>query len=128
MTIAKIEDSTTVEFDSYNREQITFTKEVAPDDNIPNVIEELRLLAKSCVLPRLQDLSKKQSQFKNELGLLSRKVKTKTKEWNAMAEFLRVQGIKADARNMPDFSKLLSRATEEKDTEVTEAEVIDIRF
>jgi len=70
-------------------------------------------------------LSKKQREATNELELLSRKVKTKTKEWNAVAEFLRAQGIKADARNMPDFYKLLSRATEEKDTEVTEAEVID---
>ncbi|WP_226580944.1 hypothetical protein [Microseira wollei] len=65
-------------------------------------IEELRLLA-SCVLPRIQDLSKKQEPCKNELGLLSLKVKTKTKEWNAVAEFLRAQGIKPDAKDMPLF-------------------------
>jgi hypothetical protein len=39
MTHAKIEFSTPGEVDGYTREQITFTKEVAPDDNIPNVIE-----------------------------------------------------------------------------------------
>jgi hypothetical protein len=62
-------------------------------------------------------LDKTTRKITNKLELLSRKFRTKTKEWNGIAEFLRAQGIKADARNMPDFSKLLSTATEEKDTE-----------
>ncbi|GET38188.1 hypothetical protein [Microseira wollei] len=47
MTITKIKFSTPVAVEGYNQEQITFTKEVARDDNIPNVIIPAKFGTKS---------------------------------------------------------------------------------
>lgn len=128
MTITKIHYSVLVSLGDYNNERLGFIKEVKPDENLEAAFQELRDLAKQCGNPKLRDLYNLQAEARAELNRLERKLEAKTQEWNAMAEFLRTQGIKADAKNMPQFTNLLSPAIEEEDSSVIEPDVDDITF
>ncbi|MFB2978023.1 hypothetical protein [Microseira sp. BLCC-F43] len=56
----------------------------------------------------MQEFYKRSDILSKELEVLEIKVIAKTNEWNAIAEFLRRQGIKPNATNIPLFSELFS--------------------
>ncbi|GET40475.1 hypothetical protein [Microseira wollei] len=128
MTIPKVHYSARIFLGNSSSECLGFAKDINPDDDIKLVIEELRALVKSCGLPKFDELLEKYSNLKSEIETLERKLEAKTADWNAMAEFLRTQGIKPDATNMPQFSKLLSPVIEEENTSLIEIDTDDIQF
>ena len=87
MTVVKVHYSVLVNLGDFNNERIGFVKEVKPDDNVQDAINELRELAKACGCPRLKDLYIAQTKAVEELRQIERKLKNKTEEWNQMASF-----------------------------------------
>lgn len=120
MQIKTIHYSALINLGNYNNERIGFTAEIAPDESIPDVLAELR---QRVVTNASLDAEKVQQTLydgRNKLKDLESKIHKATAEWNAIAEFLRAQGIKPESPNMPQFTNLLP---EIKSDRVVEGEI-----
>ena len=124
MKIKRVEYSALVNLGNYSNEKIGFTADVTDGETPEAVVEQLRNKAQECALPNMDTTFSDIRKAQNELRDLRHKLIKARSEWNATAEFLRAQGIKADASDMPQFNRLLAGLSEES-VEVTEAEIED---
>lgn len=79
-----------------------------PEDAIAKLKEQtLAMAGKS-----YQRLEKDRWNLAQEVKQLEQKLKKAQEDWDAMAEFLRTQGLKPDAPNSPVFNNLLPSSQE----------------
>ena len=124
MQIKELHAHFLISLGSYNNERIGFTVVLSDDDSPEEIVASLRKKAREIVGPTADDFYDRQREASAKCYELERKLSSLRKEWNATAEFLKAQGLKADAPSMPQFSNLLSAAID-KDIEsefVSEAE------
>lgn len=114
MRIKSIEYSAVFNLGNYNNEKISFTADIEEGEIAEEVIKTLRDKAIECALPNSDDIRDYIFRSQGELRNLEQKLHKARKEWDATAQFLRTQGIKVDATDMPQFDNLLPGIAEEK--------------
>lgn len=125
MKIKTIHYLATINLGNYSNEKIGFVADIDDGETPEQVIEALRQKARECSLPKVEDVFESIYKAQSELRDLNVKLNKARTEWNATAEFLRTQGIKADAPSMPSFTNLLPGIADEH---VAEAEIEDGMF
>ena len=125
MKIRTVQYLATMNLGNYSNEKIGFTADINEDDDVEQVVEALRQKVKDCALPNIEEVQSEIYKQRNELRRLKEKLEKARSEWDATAEFLRTQGIKADAANMPQFTNLLPAITDER---VIDGEIDQIAF
>jgi len=113
MEIKTIHYSALINLGNYSNEKIGFTAEIKEGESVEEVIEALRQKVKENGGQNAEELYSTLYEGKQQLAELERKIQKATKEWNATAEFLRAQGIKPEAVDMPRFTNLLPEVKEE---------------
>jgi len=100
----------------YSNERIGFTVKLEENETPEEIIPTLRDIAIKAVGPTNNDLYDKRRTMASECRVLELKLRELTEQWNATAEFLRAQGLKADAPTMPQFKNLLNSVIVESET------------
>lgn len=114
MKIKTVHYSALINLGDYSKEKIGFTAEVEEGDTIDEIIESLKFKVEQVGGLNAQEFYSKQRHGTQLLQELERKIKQATEQWNATSEFLRTQGIKPDAVDMPAFTNLLPEVKEER--------------
>ena len=114
MKIKTVQYLATINLGNYSNEKIGFTADINEDDELKQAVEVLRQKVRDCALPNIEDVQSEIYKHQNELRRLENKLEKARSEWDATAEFLRAQGIKADAANMPQFTNLLPAIADER--------------
>lgn len=132
MKIKTIHYSALLNLGNYSNEKIGFTAEFEPElETVNDVIDSLREKVKEVGGKNADEFYSKQMEARHRLAELESKINRATRQWNATAEFLRTQGIKPEASDMPPFNNLLPEVKEEHsgvvDGEI-EGEIDDIPF
>lgn len=107
MKIKTIHYSALINLGNYSNERIGFTAEVDEDDSIIDAFTVLRQKVEDNASLNSDKVRSMLYNGRNELNELKDKISKATDEWNRVAEFLRTQGIKPDAPDMPEFKMLL---------------------
>jgi len=125
MEIKTVYYSTLVNLGNYNNEKIGLKADVSEGETVEQVIEALRDKITKCGHPNLEKLYKELRDRTWDLEQLNNKIEKATNQWNSTAEFLRTQGIKPDAVDLPVFTHLLPEAKSETIVTGDEAEFVD---
>ncbi len=113
MQIKTVHYSALINLGDYQNEKIGFTAELGENETVEQAIEALRQKVRDNGGQNAEDLYNKLYDGRNQLRRLERKIHEATEQWNRTAEFLRAQGIKTDAVDMPQFTHLLPEVKEE---------------
>lgn len=124
MKIKKVHYLATLNLGNYSNEKIGFSAEIENGETPEQVLEQLREKVKGCALPNSEKLYSEIRDRKYALDALNEKIEKAKNQWNATAEFLRTQGIKPDAVDLPQFTHLLPQV-ESEHSEVSDGEVED---
>lgn len=124
MEITKVGYSALLNLGNYRNEKISFIAKVDENESPEQVVEKLRERVKAVGGKNADDMYYELREGTKQLAELDRKIAKATSEWNAVSEFLRKQGIKPDAVDMPKFNHLLPEVKEES-TEVIDGEIED---
>lgn len=124
MKIKQIHAHFLISIGNYSNERIGFTVDLEEDDFLDDVVSSLRKKAKELIGESADDLYEKKWQAERAFKELQTKLTRLRTEWDATAEFLKAQGINAQAPSMPQFQNLLGAATIELES-VSEAEFAD---
>ncbi len=114
MKIKTVQYLATINLGNYSNEKIRFTADINEDDDEKQVVEVLRQKVRDCALPNIEDVQRDIYKYQGDLRSLKKKLELATNQWNATAEFLITQGIKADAADMPQFTNLLPAIADER--------------
>lgn len=114
MKLKSIHYSALINLGNYSNERIGFTAEVGEDEDIPDVIAVLRQNVRNNASLNADKVQRMLYEGRDELENLKRKIEKARSEWDAIAEFLRAQGIKPDAVDMPKFTNLLPEVKAEQ--------------
>ena len=117
MIIKTVHYCATLNLGNYSNEKIGFTAQLESGESAESAIDKLRSKVKEVGGVNAEELYQNIYQKQQELRDLERKARKATQEWNALAEFLRTQGIKKDAVDMPMLTNLLPEVKEEVITE-----------
>ena len=105
----------------YENEKIRLIAQLKEEDiPVSEAVDALRKKVLELGSPNARRLLDEIWEKRRELRKLEEKMEKRTEEWNQIAEFLKAQGLKADASSMPQFSNLLSPAEETTEIEVLE--------
>lgn len=124
MEIIKVGYSALLNLGNYRNEKISFIAKVNEGETPEQVVEQLRERVKAVGGRNADELYSEMRDGARQLAELERKIAKATSEWNAVSEFLRKQGIKPDAVDMPKFNHLLPEVKSES-TEVIDGEIED---
>lgn len=124
MKIKAVHYSATINLDGYSSEKIGFTVHLEDGESSESVVEALRQKVRDCALPNLDKSLKRIHQLQRQTVEIENKLNNARKQWELTAEFLRTQGIKPDAVDMPQFTNLLPQVESEY-SEITEGEIED---
>ena len=97
----------------YNNEKIGFSADIDEAESVADVLNKLRELVKENASLNAEEVNQNLYSGRRELAEMQAKIDKAKAEWDAVAEFLRTQGIKPDAPNMPRFTGLLPEVKEE---------------
>lgn len=123
MKIITVEYSALVNLGNYNNEKIGFTAQLQDGETPEQVVEALRNKVKEIAGPEADELYHQMSEGQYKLRKLNRQIEEATAKWNSTAEFLRTQGLKPEAPDMPMFTNLLPEPQiKEEQVEVGEIE------
>lgn len=121
MKITRLTYSALFNLGDYENERIGLSVQLEDEETPESVVPQLREKALQLAGPKLSKLYHQRDKLARENRQLEEKLHKARENWNATAEFLRAQGIKADAPNFPELLKLLpSAAAEEVVAEVVE--------
>lgn len=123
MKITHVHYEACFSLDNYENEKIRLIGTLENGETPENAIEALRKRVSEAASPETHNVINRIYKLQDELRELETKITKRTQEWNATAEFLRAQGIKADAQDMPMLTNLLAPSPETEQTEVVEAEL-----
>ncbi len=107
MKIKVVGYSALISLGNYNNERFSFSVEKGEDESVEEIVESLRQKVKELGGPNAEKVYIALYEGRAQLTELERKIKKATEQWNATAEFLRKQGLKPDAIDMPQFINLL---------------------
>lgn len=107
MKIITVEYSALVNLGNYNNEKIGFTAQLQDGETPEQIVEALRDKVKEIAGPEADELYRQMSDGQYKLRKLNRQIEEATAKWNSTAEFLRAQGLKPEAPDMPQFINLL---------------------
>jgi hypothetical protein len=124
MKIKTVQYLATLNLGNYQNERIGFVAKLDEGESPETVVEQLRQKVKDCALPNTDTLYSQIRERKEALDILEIKLSKARQQWDATAEFLRKQGIKPDAVDLPQFTQLLPQVQDEI-SEVTEGEIDD---
>lgn len=113
MQIKVVHYSALINLGNYNNEKIGFTAELGEGETPEQVIEALRQKIKDIAGLNAEEVERLLYKGRKEIEELERKMRKARQQWDATAEFLRAQGIKTDATDMPQFTHLLPEVKEE---------------
>lgn len=116
MQIKTIHYSALLNLGNYQNEKIGFTAEIGEDETVEQVIEALRQKVRDNGGQNADELYSKLYEGRHQLKELERRIGNATEQWNRTAEFLRAQGIKPEAVDMPPFTNLLPEVKAESQT------------
>jgi dephospho-CoA kinase len=125
MQIKTIHYSALLNLGDYSNEKIGFTAQIDDGETVEQVIETLRQKVKENGGVNADKLYSTMAKGRHELAKLEDRINKATAEWNALAEFLRTQGIKPDAIDMPKFTNLLPEVKEDHSS-VVDGEIEEI--
>lgn len=112
MRITKVAYTGTYYLGDSNEERITMTSVVDEGETPEQVITQLRERVKSTAEVNTSKFYNRRYELQGEVDSLEQKLSKVQEQWNQTAEFLRTQGIKPDAPNMPSFTNLLPAVKE----------------
>lgn len=107
MKIEKLHAHFLITTDSYNNERVGFTVALDEEDDTKEVVEQLRVKACSAIGESAEKLGERRRKLYSDCNKLEAKLDKLRKEWEATAEFLKVQGLNPEAPSMPQFRNLL---------------------
>lgn len=116
MKVTHVEFSALYNMGDYNNEKIGFRASLDEGDTPEAVVEALRekaIALNTAHEGTVEELYKAFYNAKNDLRKINKQLAEATAEWNRVAEFLRAQGIKADAVDLKVFMPQLPPAEEE---------------
>lgn len=122
MKITTVEYSALINLGNYNNEKIGFTAQLQDGETPEQIVEVLRDKVKAVAGPEADRLYQDMRDGQYKLRKLNREIEEATAKWNSTAEFLRTQGLKPEAPDMPMFTNLLPQVKEER-VEVEEGEI-----
>lgn len=126
MKIKTIHYKALLNLGNYSNESIGFTAEFEPElETVNAVIESLKEKVKEVGGTNADEFYSKQLEARQRLAELESKIRKATQQWNATAEFLRAQGIKPDAADMPPFNNLLPEVKQEH-SRVVDGEIEEV--
>jgi uncharacterized coiled-coil DUF342 family protein len=108
MKIEKLHAHFLITIDSYNNERVGFTVTLEEQDDIKQVVNELRVKACNAIGESAEKLDSKRRQLASECFKYEERLNKLRKEWEATADFLKAQGLNPDAPSMPQFRSLLT--------------------
>lgn len=123
MKITQVSYEACFNLGDYENEKIRLSAQLGEGDTVDTAVQQLREQVIDLATPSAYNTLSRVSDAKRELRSLEEKIKQRTQEWNNTAEFLRKQGINAEAVDMPMFSNLLAPA--KPDDEEVKVEVLD---
>ncbi|MEM9806424.1 MAG: hypothetical protein AAF959_14200 [Cyanobacteria bacterium P01_D01_bin.56] len=109
---------------SYENEKIRLIATIDGNESLDDVIKFLRQQTLEMASPNATKINHQIWQASSRLADLNAKIANKTDQWNNMAEFLRTQGINAEAVDMPVFGNLLEAGPENIE-QVEEVELVE---
>lgn len=124
MKITKVGYSALLNLGNYQNEKITFIAQLNDGETPESAVEALRDKVKAVGGKNAEDLYKAMHQNERKLRDLNQQIEQATQKWNATAEFLRAQGLKPEAPDMPQFTNLLPEFKVE-DSGVIDGEIED---
>ena len=122
MQIKVVTYSALLSLGNYQNERIGFQVRLDEGETAEQAIEALRQKVCDVGGTNADIMYRQMRDRRDELAEIERKIKKATEEWNATAEFLRTQGIKPEAPNMPQLTNLLPSIKAEN-VEVLDAEL-----
>ena len=105
---------------SYSNERVGFSVELEQGESIESSVSELREQAKKAIGKKADELYSEKNKLLAQCSELEARLKTLRQEWDATAEFLKVQGLNPTAPSMPQFRNLLTAVTVESEVVVEE--------
>lgn len=127
MEIKTVHYSALINLGNYSNEKIGFSAELSEGESVEQAIESLRQKIKEVAGLNAEEVDQLLYRGRREIKELERKLQKARQEWDATAEFLRAQGIKPDASDMPVFTRLLPEVKEES-TRAVDGEIVDDIF
>lgn len=112
MKIKTIHYSALLNLGNYSNEKIGFTAELEEDETVEEVIEALKQKVEENGGQNAEEIYSNIYQGRNDLREIEKKINKARAEWDAVAEFLKMQGIKPDTPVMPKFTNLLPEVKE----------------
>ena len=120
MKIKSVQYEACFNLGDYENEKLRLVAVLDEDEKPEEVVKALRDRTLEMANPNAEKVGYRIYELKNQLRDLERKMEQKTEQWNKMAEFLRTQGVNAEAQDMPIFTNLLEPGEEV----IEEAEVV----
>jgi superfamily II DNA or RNA helicase len=124
MKINQVHAHFLISIGNYSNERIGFSATLEEGETEEEVVARLRKKAVEIVGAPAEDLYNRKWKAEQECRAVETRMARLTKEWDAMTEFLKAQGINPDAPPMPQFNNLLNAAKVEEET-VSHGEIID---
>lgn len=106
----------------YSNERIGMLAVLDEGESPEDAINQLRDRVVPLCGTKLGELRDQQYSLTNKLHDLTRKLKQAQAQWEATAEFLRAQGLKPDAPDMPEFVKALAPAISSETASIVQGE------
>jgi hypothetical protein len=103
---------------NYCNERIGFSVTLDEGESVEEAVAELREKAIKSVGQTAEQLYNEKYAAEHQCRELQTRLAKLRKEWDAMSEFLKAQGIRADAPPMPQFNNLLEAAKVEEEAVV----------
>ncbi len=122
MKITKVFYSALSNLGNYQNERVGMYAVLDEGESPEEAIKQLKERVTPLCGSDLRKLRDEEWQLRGAIGDLEKKLKEYQQQWDIAAEFLRVQGIKPDAPNFPQLTKLLSPSVSHEVSEVVEAE------
>jgi hypothetical protein len=99
-----------------SNERIGFSVTLDEGESVEEAVAELRTKAAEIVGRPAKELYEQKYAAERQCREIEIRLAKLRKKWDAMREFLKAQGIKADAPPMPQFNNLLNAAQVEEET------------
>jgi hypothetical protein len=107
MKIEKIHAHFRINMNDYNYEQVGFAVTLEEGDDINEIVAELRRKACEAIGPSAHNMMERRNELASKCYQFEDKLNKLRKEWEATAQFLKAQGINAEAPSMPQFRNLI---------------------
>lgn len=127
MKITTVHYSALINLGNYSNEKIGFSAELSEGESPEQAIEALRQKIKEVAGLNSEEVDSLLYKGRREIEKIEHKLHKARQQWDATAEFLRAQGIKPDASDMPLFTNLLPEVKGESTSSV-DGEIVDDMF